>query len=67
MAGKAYMRSHKFLFQAVWRLILPELLTPLRTIDANLADEIEKLSEADDIDKLKTTLKTARYMLYEYF
>ena len=70
MTGKAYnkgMRSHKLSFQALWRLLLPELLTFLRTIDTNLADEIEKLYEADDIDKLTTTLKTARYMLHEYF
>jgi hypothetical protein len=70
MTGKAYnkgMRRHKLSsVQALWRLLLPELLTFLnflQTKDANLTD-IEKLSEADGIDKLTTTLKTTRYVVF---
>ncbi len=63
MTGKAYnkgMRSHKLTFQALWRLLLPELLSFLQMKDANLRDEIEKLTKDDNIDKLTTMLNTAR-------
>ncbi len=63
MMGKAYnkgMRSHKLTFQALWRLLLPELLSFLQRKDANLRDEIEKLTKDDNIDKLMTMLNTAR-------
>lgn len=66
MSGKAYnkgMRSHKLTFQALWRLLLPELLTFIQTNNAELADELMKLIESDDIEKLTTELRMTRYVV----
>ena len=61
MAEKAYnkgMQSHKLTF------LLPESLEFLQTKNADLMDEFIKLTDAKDIEKLTTMLRTAMYCVF---
>ena len=55
MAGKSYsrgMRAHKITFQAMWQILLPELLSSLEEHDRDLKADVIRASANDDCDEL---------------
>ena len=64
MSGKAYnkaIRCHKLTFQAMWRLLLPELLSFLDAHEPELKDRIVSEVEGTNDHNLISILKSARF------
>lgn len=64
MDGKSYakgMRAHKLTWQALWRLLLPQLIAYLETKDAEMASSLSKAVEEENHDTLITILGSERY------
>ena len=64
MAGKSYsrgMRAHKITFQAMWQILLPELLSSLEEHDRDLKADVLQTSAKDDCDELVSLLRTTRF------
>ena len=64
LAGKSYargMRTHKLTLQALWRILMPQLLQFIQQEDAQLKDEIENKSSLETLEDLTTLLASPRF------
>ena len=64
MVGKPYaraIRAHKLTFQALWHLLLPDLLNFLQEKDFDLKNDILQAAEVDECDLLVSLLCTSRF------
>jgi hypothetical protein len=67
MGGKSYakgVRAHKLTLQAMWQLVLPQLLPYIEKKDHELKKDILKAARSDapqDYDALVTTLASTRF------
>jgi hypothetical protein len=64
MAGKSYirgMRSHKLTLQAMWRILLPQLLQYINEEKRELRQEIEDNVQKEDTDALLSLLASKQF------
>ena len=64
LEGKSYLRGirvHKMTFQALWQLLLPQLLGYLDRTDKALKQDIEHNAKPESFDDLVTLLSTDRF------
>lgn len=64
MAGKSYirgMRSHKLTLQAMWRILLPQLLQYINKEKRELRQEIEDNVQKEDTDALLSLLASKQF------
>ena len=58
------MRTHKLTLQALWQLLLPQLITHLDSVDVELRAELDSvgpLSDAEAISQMVDTLTSERF------
>ncbi|MGH0159882.1 UNVERIFIED_CONTAM: hypothetical protein FKN15_047588 [Acipenser sinensis] len=61
MAGKFYargMRAHKLTLQAMWRIVIPQLLNYIENENPNLKKEIDDKSDSNHLENLLSLLAT---------
>ena len=64
LAGKSYSRGmhvHKITLQAMWRLIMPQLLDHIDQDKSELVQNIKELADEGDLEKLVTLLETYEF------
>ncbi|MGH0153381.1 UNVERIFIED_CONTAM: hypothetical protein FKN15_025050 [Acipenser sinensis] len=64
MAGKSYargMRAHKLTLQAMWRIVISQLLNYIENENHNLKEEIEDKSDINDLEDLLSLLATKEF------
>ncbi|KAG1710438.1 hypothetical protein GQR58_002712 [Nymphon striatum] len=65
MDGKSYakaIRAHKLTWQALWRLLLPQINSSLETKDRDTAHRLSEAAEAQDYDTLISILGSESYV-----
>lgn len=62
--GKSYskaIRAHKLTIQAMWRILLPKLLSFIQNESEEIMDEVKAKSNANDIEELLSLLTTNEF------
>jgi hypothetical protein len=65
MGGKSYakgMRAHKLTWQALWRLLLPQIQSCLEAKDPDMAHRLSEAAEMQDVETLTTVLGSTSFL-----